>query len=103
MKMQVNLERVNDAVLFKAENDSGNKISIDGSDKIGGIDGGFRPMQLLLAGIGGCSAMDAVSILKKQKQDLKGVKNRDYRSQGKGQNAFRVYPYPSALHPLRGS
>ena len=71
--MQVNLERINDAVLFKAENESGNVLKIDGNEKIGGVGGGFRPMQLLLAGIGGCSALDAVSILKKQKQDLKGV------------------------------
>jgi len=73
MQMQVNLERINDAVLLKAVNESGNEIHIDGNEEIGGVGGGFRPMQLLLAGIGGCSALDAISILKKQNQDLKGV------------------------------
>jgi putative redox protein len=31
-------------------------------------------MQLLLAGIGGCSAIDIINILRKQKQDLKGLR-----------------------------
>lgn len=74
MKMNVQIERVNDNVLLKAENESGNTIHLDGSEKVGGVNGGFRPMQLLLAGIGGCSAIDVISILKKQRQEIKGVR-----------------------------
>lgn len=36
----------------------------------GGKGNGFRPMQILLAALGSCSAMDIVSILKKQRQEL---------------------------------
>ncbi len=74
--MEVILDRKNDAVLFEARNEGGNLLTIDGSPDIGGVDGGFRPMQLLLAGIGGCSAMDAVSILKKQKQEVRSLRIR---------------------------
>ena len=34
----------------------------------------MRPMQLLLAGIGGCSAIDVISILRKQRQPLEDIK-----------------------------
>ena len=39
----------------------------------GGNGSGFRPMQSLLAALCGCSAVDVVSILKKQKQGLEGL------------------------------
>ena len=71
--MKVNLRRLNDNVLFQAENENGNKFLIDGSAAIGGVNAGFRPMELLLAGIGGCSVMDIISILKKQRQDVRNV------------------------------
>ncbi|HET8865906.1 MAG TPA: OsmC family protein, partial [Gracilimonas sp.] len=47
---------------------------IDGNNDIGGLEGGLSPMQLLLAGIGGCSAIDVISILEKQKQKLTDLK-----------------------------
>lgn len=72
--MKVTLERKNDFVLFDALNDDGVRIPIDGSEKIGGTGKGFRPMQLVLAGLAGCVSMDLVSILKKQKMDLQGLK-----------------------------
>lgn len=46
---------------------------MDGSTEIGGLEGGFSPMQLLLAGVGGCSAIDIIGILKKQRQDLQDL------------------------------
>lgn len=55
---------------MEAKNEEGGKIRIDGNTQIGGLDGGMSPMQLLLAGIGGCSAIDVISILEKQKQKL---------------------------------
>lgn len=55
---------------FTATDSGGNNLSIDIPVEQGGNSSGFRPMQLLLAGLGGCSAVDVVSILKKQKQQL---------------------------------
>ncbi len=56
---------------MEAGNEEGGKIRMDGKTEIGGLEGGMSPMQLLLAGIGGCSAIDVISILEKQKQNLK--------------------------------
>ncbi len=58
---------------MEATNDSGNIISMDGAPSIGGQDKGFRPMELLLAGLGGCSSIDIIGILKKQRQELKNI------------------------------
>jgi putative redox protein len=55
---------------MEADNEEGGKIRMDGNTEIGGLEGGMSPMQLLLAGIGGCSAIDVISILEKQKQEL---------------------------------
>ena len=71
--MKVSLKRLNNDVLFQANNENGNSILIDGNPAIGGRDAGFRPMELLLAAIGGCSVMDIISILKKQRQDVQNV------------------------------
>ncbi len=72
--MQIELRRVNDKVHFQAKNPQGNTIEIDGAERVGGEGAGFRPMQLILAGIGSCSSMDLVPILEKQRQRLDDVR-----------------------------
>ena len=67
--MEVRLKRLNNGVHFVAESEEGHAVHLDGSPQIGGVDAGVRPMQLLLMGLGGCSGIDVVSILKKQKQE----------------------------------
>ena len=61
------------AYRFKATNETGNEILMDASPNIGGEGKGMRPMQLLLAALGGCSSVDIISILRKQKQELESV------------------------------
>ncbi len=58
---------------FVGEADSGHAIVMDGDTEAGGKNTGLRPMELLLVGIGGCSGMDVVSILKKKKQNISGL------------------------------
>lgn len=65
----ITVKRLNDAVHMEATNEDGVTIQIDGSPDVGGINGGFRPMQMLLAAAAGCSTIDIVGILKKQKQN----------------------------------
>jgi putative redox protein len=72
--IKIELNRLNDAFHFEAQNENGNKVHIDASPDIGGTNQGMRPMQMLLAAMGGCSAIDLVNILKKQKQNLKDIK-----------------------------
>ncbi|MEW6109802.1 MAG: OsmC family protein [Nitrospirota bacterium] len=62
-----------DGMQFVGEADSGHAIIMDGDHEVGGSDTGLRPMELLLIGIGGCSGMDVVSILKKKRVDVRGV------------------------------
>ena len=58
---------------FVGEADSGHAIVMDADPESGGKNTGLRPMELLLVGIGGCSGMDIVSILKKKKQTISGL------------------------------
>jgi len=58
---------------FVGEASSGHAIVMDGNPEVGGHNSGLRPMELLLIGLGGCSGMDIVSILKKKKQDVTGL------------------------------
>ncbi|MFQ5995872.1 MAG: OsmC family protein [Acidiferrobacterales bacterium] len=55
---------------FAAEAGSGHKVVIDGAPEHGGRNRGFRPMELVLVGMGGCTAFDVVSILKKSRQKV---------------------------------
>ena len=71
--MKIALKRLNDACHMEARNEDGNIVNIDGSRSVGGERKGFRPMQLLAAGAGGCSSIDIISILKKQRQELKDI------------------------------
>lgn len=57
-------------VCFLGEAESGHGIVLDGAPEGGGQNRGFRPMELLLVGLGGCTAFDVVQILKKTRQDI---------------------------------
>lgn len=72
--MAIRIRRLNDSVLMEAENEQGKRIVLDGSADVGGVNGGFRPMELLLAACGACSTIDIVGILKKQRQALENIK-----------------------------
>jgi len=70
--MKLQIKRLNNDVHFEARNEDGASLQMDGSPELGGTNQGLRPTQLLLAAIGGCSGIDVVSILKKQKQEITG-------------------------------
>jgi putative redox protein len=58
---------------MRAVNEEGNSVETDASPAIGGGNKGMRPMQLMLVSAGSCSSIDIISILKKQKQDLRDI------------------------------
>lgn len=66
--MKVTLERKDEAYLFQAKGSSGVPIMIDNTSKAGAK--GASPMELLLMGVGSCSAIDVIYILEKQKQKI---------------------------------
>ncbi len=55
---------------------SGYKLPLDTTPDVGGHDEGFRPIELLLIGLAGCTGMDVISILKKKRQDVTGFEVR---------------------------
>lgn len=68
--MRIELKQLDDAFHFEAISETGNIALMDAGENIGGSNKGVRPMQMLLMGLGGCSAIDIVMILKKQRQKI---------------------------------
>lgn len=55
---------------FVGRADSGYQVPMDGPPEFGGQNRGARPMELMLIGMGGCTAFDVVHILRKSRQDI---------------------------------
>lgn len=75
--MKVNLKRTNEQFLFEAKGATDIPVYIDNKveDKVAGV----SPMELVLMGVGGCSAIDVIYILQKQKLTI-----TDYRIEVEG-------------------
>jgi putative redox protein len=57
-------------VMFVGESGSGHAVVMDGAPEAGGRDLGVRPMEMLLLGLGGCTAFDVVLILKRGREPV---------------------------------
>lgn len=55
---------------FDGTADTGFIVPLGAEAQVGGNEDGFRPMELLITGLAGCTAMDVVSILQKKRQEL---------------------------------
>ncbi len=64
--------RLETGMRFEAEAGSGHHVILDAAEHGGGQNTGFRPMELLLVGLGGCTGMDVISILRKKRQQVTG-------------------------------
>jgi putative redox protein len=71
---KIELSRVHGDFGFEATDEQGHTLKMDSSPESGGQNFGVRPMQTLLMALGGCSAIDVLTILKKQRQDVKEYK-----------------------------
>ncbi|MGV0982453.1 MAG: OsmC family protein [Polynucleobacter sp.] len=60
----------NGGMAFSAETGSGHQVTMDGPPDAGGKNSAPRPMELILAGTGGCSAFDVVLILQRARQEI---------------------------------
>jgi len=67
--MKATLKKVG-KIAFEAKTDSGHTIITDGSPDNGGNNLGPRPMEMVLAGLGGCSGIDVALILEKSRQQV---------------------------------
>ena len=67
--MKARIKWVQDAE-FVGESGSGHSVVMDGPPEFGGANKGVRPMEMILLGLGGCTAFDVVLILKKSRQEV---------------------------------
>ncbi len=83
--MNVIISRTDDAFQMKALNGAGKEVVMDASEQAGGQGSGVSPMEMVLMAIGGCSSIDIIDILKKQK-----VRVADLRVSVKGDRSETV-------------
>lgn len=69
MEVKATIKWVDDA-MFVGQSGSGHSVVMDGPEQFGGHNLGVRPMEMLLLGLGGCTAFDVVLILKKFRQNI---------------------------------
>ncbi|MBT4034164.1 MAG: OsmC family protein [Candidatus Marinimicrobia bacterium] len=60
-------------VSFAARGQSGHLVMMDGAEKVGGLNGASRPMEMVLFGLGGCTAIDVEVILKKMRVPVENI------------------------------
>ncbi len=90
---------------FEGKDANGHKVLMDAAVEIGGQNAGIRPMQTLLMGLGGCSGVDIISILKKQRQQPSSFKMliEAEREQGKEPSIWKhikvVFQFTGAVDP----
>ena len=87
--MQVELNRVGGDFHFAATGGDKVQVHIDAAEAVGGTGAGARPMELILMGLGGCSAIDVIMILKKSRQVVD-----DLRIVVEGQREADAHPSP---------
>jgi putative redox protein len=92
--------QLTEGMAFRATADSGLSVLLDSSADAGGSGLGPTPMELLLMALGGCTAMDVISILRKMRQDV-----TDYRVEVRGERAEthpKVYTSIEVVHVVTG-
>ena len=67
--MKVTIQRINGTALV-GKGGSNHWVVLDGPEEFGGFSAGTRPMEMILIGLAGCTAMDVLSILKKKRVKL---------------------------------
>jgi putative redox protein len=70
------LVKLDHGMTFAGTANSGFTVVMGTSPEVGGEDDGVRPIELVLIGLGGCTAMDVISILRKKRQDVTGLEVR---------------------------
>ena len=70
--MECKVKWIEGSMSFLAETGSGHVVAMDGPPEAGGRNIAPRPMEMVLAGTGGCTAFDVVSILKKGRHAVTG-------------------------------
>ena len=72
--LKVEMNRIDKGFHFEAVGGDKVAVHVDTAAAIGGSNAGASPMELILMGLGGCSAIDVLLILKKMKQEVEDIK-----------------------------
>ncbi len=80
-----------DGMQFVGQSGTGHAFVMDAAPSVGGENTGPRPMELLLVGVGGCTAMDVVSILRKKKMDVRDLQVNVKGHWVEGENTYPKY------------
>jgi len=67
MNVKVDLQ---ENLKFNAQGESGHNMPMDASESAGGDDSAPKPLEMMLAGLGGCTGIDVVLILRKMKAEI---------------------------------
>lgn len=90
----------NSGLRFVGTDSLAHSIVMDASKQSGGEGSGFSPMQLLLVALGGCTGMDIVNILRKQRQEVDGLEIAV--SGERAEEPPRVYNYIRVEYRIKG-
>jgi len=63
---------------FTGTAETGFEVPLGAEPEVGGLDDGFRPMQLMAVSLAGCTAMDVISIMRKKQQDVTAFEVRTH-------------------------
>ncbi|MGB3546375.1 MAG: OsmC family protein [Saprospiraceae bacterium] len=72
--MKITLHRTDNNFQMRAVNELGKTVDTDAGPATGGHDAAMRPMQMVLAALGGCSSIDIIYLLRKQRRELDDLK-----------------------------
>jgi putative redox protein len=89
-----------DGMAFRATSGTGHVVVMDAAPEVGGGDSGGRPMEMLLLGLGGCTGMDVISMLRKMRQDVSS-----YQIRLRGERATehpKIFTAITVEHVVRG-
>ena len=85
---------------FRATTGTGHELTMDAGPAVGGSNSAARPMEMLLAGLGGCTGMDVISILRKMRQSVTGYEVHVAGDQAREHP--RVFTQIEVEHVVRG-
>lgn len=91
----------NQAMRFTGSATSGFEVALDAdAGASGGTDGGFRPLELLLMGLAGCTAMDVIAVVRKKRQNVTAFEVRVLAPQQS--DSPHVFTSAEILYRLQG-
>ena len=91
---------VDEGMHFVGEVD-GFRVDLDADEEVGGRNAGASPMHLLLLSLAGCTAMDAVSILRKKREQVTGLRV-EVQSKQRAEHP-KVYESIEVFYRVRGT